>query len=228
MSEYPKTWEQAAHAASRLILAEHAERQGQAGTLRETFELWLGSGEPTAQDFRHLGAHAFDEYLAPLAISAAVMDNLVAVICQKQHDYGHENIAAYGTTGLKVRINDKLARLENLQRRGDKTALESYEDTLMDIVGYCIVGIMWCNDTFMLPLQADIEPMPEPHIMRSEPMTKAWFDEQQTQWQERVRELVQEAIEQHEYDWHGKNKSTAASYSPLKDWELQHGRHIDA
>jgi hypothetical protein len=82
------------------------------------------------------------------------MDKVLTTIAAKQHDYGYDNIAGFGSQGLVVRISDKRARLRNLKKRG-APANEPLLDTWLDIVGYCIVGLMWEAGTFKLPLAAD-------------------------------------------------------------------------
>lgn len=79
----------------------------------------------------------------------------VALLASKQHDYGAGNILEFGAVGIKVRLFDKIARYENLHRRGADPANESLQDTLRDMIGYCILGQMLQNNTFILPLAAD-------------------------------------------------------------------------
>jgi hypothetical protein len=82
---------------------------------------------------------------------------VVRTIAGKQRDYGHDNIARFGVTGLVVRLSDKAARLINLLRldRGDIFA-EPITDTWLDIAGYCVLALMWIDGTFMLPLAEDL------------------------------------------------------------------------
>lgn len=61
---------------------------------------------------------------------------------RKQRDYGSGNIAANGTAGVVVRINDKMQRLRNLILESVKPSLESIEDTWLDILGYAIIGLL--------------------------------------------------------------------------------------
>lgn len=82
-------------------------------------------------------------------------DLVCKTICAKQHDYGHDNIARFGVFGLLVRIHDKIARLENLERRNSPSN-EPLQDTLLDIVGYVALCLMWVDGTFSLPLRIDI------------------------------------------------------------------------
>lgn len=75
------------------------------------------------------------------------------VLVRKQRDYGHENIRRFGLQGLIVRTHDKVARLENLLASGGTPNNESIEDTLLDIVGYSAIGIMWARGDFLLELK---------------------------------------------------------------------------
>ena len=84
----------------------------------------------------------------------AASHEVAALLIRKQADYGHENISRFGRTGLMVRMHDKVARLENLQR-GSVAAPnnESIDDNLLDVIGYSIIGLMWEHQTFMIPLK---------------------------------------------------------------------------
>ena len=76
------------------------------------------------------------------------------LLASKQRDYGHQNIARFGRTGLMIRMHDKIARLENLQQKtGLRPANESVTDNLLDVIGYSAIGLMWENGTFMLELK---------------------------------------------------------------------------
>lgn len=97
-----------------------------------------------------LGAHAIeisDARRKPLTVG-----QVTSTLVRKQRDYGHENIRRFGRQGLLVRCHDKVARLENLLRSDAKPSNESIEDTLLDIVGYSAIGIMWERDLFLLDL----------------------------------------------------------------------------
>ena len=53
-----------------------------------------------------------------------------------------------------VRMHDKVARLENLQRGSVASPNnESIDDNLLDVIGYSIIGLMWEDQTFMIPLK---------------------------------------------------------------------------
>ena len=71
--------------------------------------------------------------------------NYAELFDSKQHDYGSANISMFGEYGVLVRLNDKLQRLINLQKRADAPANESIEDTWRDIGGYGFIGEMLHN-----------------------------------------------------------------------------------
>lgn len=78
---------------------------------------------------------------------------MVSVLCSKQHDYGHGNINRFGLTGVVVRLSDKVERYANLI--GRQAQNESTTDTLIDIVGYCVIALMLLDETFQLDLGDD-------------------------------------------------------------------------
>lgn len=78
--------------------------------------------------------------------------HILATLCRKQNDYGHENIARFGRLGLLVRVHDKIARLHNLLAKGGVPQNESIEDTYVDIVGYSAIGMMVERGWFGLQL----------------------------------------------------------------------------
>jgi hypothetical protein len=83
-------------------------------------------------------------------------DGMHELLCQKQHDYGHQNIDNFGLVGVAVRLCDKIARAENLKNReanavSDETIMDTYED----IIGYTVIAMMLDADTFRLELELD-------------------------------------------------------------------------
>ena len=83
------------------------------------------------------------------------IDQMVDLLCSKQHDYGPGNILAFGILGVAVRMSDKIERLNNLTRKisSDPTPRnESLLDTLFDIVGYAVVTGMLIANHFTLEL----------------------------------------------------------------------------
>ena len=80
-----------------------------------------------------------------------IASEIVKLICEKQHDYGHDNINAFGELGLLVRTNDKIARLKNLI--GKEGITEPRIDAWRDIAGYAIIALMLDRDWFKLELE---------------------------------------------------------------------------
>ena len=85
-----------------------------------------------------------------------IVDELVVLLADKQHDYGHGNITAFGELGVLVRASDKMERLKNLHA---KTRLEPRTETIVDswidLAGYSIIALMLRRDWFNLPLRED-------------------------------------------------------------------------
>jgi hypothetical protein len=82
-----------------------------------------------------------------------VINSVAGLVTRKQRDYGSDNIMRFGRLGLLVRVHDKIARLENLAARGTEPNNESIVDNYLDVIGYCIVAIMFESGWFTLPLQ---------------------------------------------------------------------------
>lgn len=81
---------------------------------------------------------------------------MLDLLCSKQHDYGHNNILAFGMTGVVVRASDKAARLVNVSSRtGVKPRNETLLDTFYDIVGYAVIARMLKAETFEYELDED-------------------------------------------------------------------------
>tara|TARA_R110000765_G_scaffold228237_2_gene331924 strand:+ start:1050 stop:1550 length:501 start_codon:yes stop_codon:yes gene_type:complete len=93
--------------------------------------------------------------MARLSIKASgCLDEVetVETLCSKQRDYGPNNIARFGHSGLLLRLHDKVARLENLLAQGRDAQNESLHDTYLDIVGYSVIGVMLLDGSFFFPL----------------------------------------------------------------------------
>ena len=77
------------------------------------------------------------------------------VLLSKHRDYGARNIAnapGGAVNGLRVRLHDKLSRLNHLYDSGVAPSHESLVDTALDIANYGIIlGMVlngdWPNDT---------------------------------------------------------------------------------
>ena len=70
------------------------------------------------------------------------VEKAAGILAAKGDDYGDDNLCRHGMKGIVVRIDDKIARLDNLIVNRENPAVdESIEDTLMDIAGYAINAI---------------------------------------------------------------------------------------
>ena len=76
------------------------------------------------------------------------------LLLRKHRDYGPKNISASpggAINGLRVRIHDKLARINNLYDSGATPENESLRDSFMDMANYAIIALLvldgeWDND----------------------------------------------------------------------------------
>jgi hypothetical protein len=74
-----------------------------------------------------------------------ILNELRNIMMKKQEDYGPLNIALApggAMNGLRVRMYDKLARLNNLADKDATPNFESIEDTLIDLANYAIIGLL--------------------------------------------------------------------------------------
>ena len=74
-----------------------------------------------------------------------VYDELMSILLKKHRDYGPRNIAdAPGgpLNGLRVRIHDKVARINNLIDNNSKPQYESLEDSFKDLANYAIIALL--------------------------------------------------------------------------------------
>lgn len=163
--EMAKTWEQSAtqwvmHIAG---LSDRGKPRLDFGLLRDRIDALIGivfhnNEEPNPEAFIVVAVPVIHELRHQGEWDSAEMARLLAA---KQHDYGHKNIERFGFQGIIVRLNDKYERLANLEftrqffadghtvvPKVDETII----DTLRDIVGYCVIGLMVLDDTFKLEL----------------------------------------------------------------------------
>jgi hypothetical protein len=76
------------------------------------------------------------------------------LLISKHKDYGPKNISQApggAINGLRVRMHDKLARINNLIDSGANPEHESLEDSFKDMANYAIIGLLvlrkqWDND----------------------------------------------------------------------------------
>ena len=70
---------------------------------------------------------------------------LSALLLSKHRDYGSKNISLApggALNGLRVRMHDKLARINNLVESGATPDHESLEDSFKDMANYAIIGLL--------------------------------------------------------------------------------------
>jgi hypothetical protein len=71
--------------------------------------------------------------------------NAKSVLLQKQKDYGPKNISeAPGgpLNGLRVRMHDKMARINHLVDSGATPENESLKDSFLDLANYAIIAML--------------------------------------------------------------------------------------
>jgi len=76
------------------------------------------------------------------------------LLVSKHKDYGPKNISQApggAINGLRVRMHDKLARINNLVDSGAPPEHESLEDSFKDMANYAIIGLLvlrnkWDNE----------------------------------------------------------------------------------
>jgi hypothetical protein len=76
---------------------------------------------------------------------ADITSNLFDLLIKKHKDYGPKNIALSPggpLNGLRVRMWDKLARINNLVESGARPENESLIDSFRDMANYSIIAIM--------------------------------------------------------------------------------------
>lgn len=80
---------------------------------------------------------------------ASVFDELEELLLSKHKDYGPKNISQSPggpLNGLRVRLWDKLARLNNLTDNNSLPQHESLEDTFKDMANYAVIGLLVLRD----------------------------------------------------------------------------------
>lgn len=74
-----------------------------------------------------------------------ISDELVNLLISKHKDYGPKNISLSPggpLNGLRVRMWDKLARINNLIETSADPKHESLEDSFKDMANYAIIGLL--------------------------------------------------------------------------------------
>lgn len=81
----------------------------------------------------------FDDVVHNLYIDAS------ALLLKKHADYGPKNISGSpggAINGLRVRMHDKMARINNLVDNDLNPQNESLEDSFLDLANYAMIGLL--------------------------------------------------------------------------------------
>jgi len=78
-------------------------------------------------------------------------DELKALLLKKHKDYGPKNISdapGGAINGLRVRMHDKLARINNIYDSTDDLSPENepFEDSFIDMANYAVIGLLVLRD----------------------------------------------------------------------------------
>lgn len=76
---------------------------------------------------------------------AQTYQELIDLLISKHKDYGPKNISdspGGAINGLRVRMHDKLARINNLVDSGNSPEHESLEDSFKDMANYAVIGLL--------------------------------------------------------------------------------------
>ena len=106
-----------------------------------------GYSEPDSQGRRHIVPKPDSPSPAPEFSDEVriVYNELMDLLLSKHRDYGPSNIAnapGGALNGLRVRMHDKLARINNLVDENKNPEHESLEDSFKDMANYAIIGLL--------------------------------------------------------------------------------------
>ena len=80
-----------------------------------------------------------------------ILDAAGNLLIKKHHDYGPKNISLSPggpLNGLRVRMWDKIARINNLLDSGVQPSNESLRDSFIDLLNYSAIAMMVLDDTW--------------------------------------------------------------------------------
>ena len=91
-------------------------------------------------------ANADNQFMHDVSLIFTELEDL---LLSKHKDYGPKNISQSPggpLNGLRVRLWDKLARLNNLTDNNSLPQHESLEDTFKDMANYAVIGLLVLRD----------------------------------------------------------------------------------
>ena len=80
-----------------------------------------------------------------------VYDEAMTLLLKKHKDYGPKNISASpggAINGLRVRLHDKLARINNLYDSQATPENESLRDSFIDMANYALIALLVLDDVW--------------------------------------------------------------------------------
>jgi hypothetical protein len=80
-----------------------------------------------------------------------ILDAAGNLLIKKHHDYGPKNISQSPggpLNGLRVRMWDKIARINNLLDSGVNPSNESLRDSFIDLLNYSAIAMMVLDETW--------------------------------------------------------------------------------
>jgi hypothetical protein len=80
-----------------------------------------------------------------------ILDSAGNLLIKKHHDYGPKNISQSPggpLNGLRVRMWDKVARINNLLDSGVSPSNESLRDSFIDLLNYSAIAMMVLDETW--------------------------------------------------------------------------------
>lgn len=87
-------------------------------------------------------------------VSGKYYEQIHRVLVKKQKDYGPSNISSAPggpLNGLRVRIFDKISRINNLVDSGATPENEALWDSFLDLANYSIIALMVLDDKWPDP-----------------------------------------------------------------------------
>ena len=113
----------------------------------------MRAGAPVMRDAVTATNHRDDVLRAVRAVKDLLRQANIVVPGKAELELSHHyGMDKFGQTGLTVRVHDKLARLEHLTATGAAPSHESRADTVLDLVGYSVIGLMLARGWFDYPL----------------------------------------------------------------------------